>query len=175
MTSLRILTGKKHPKIKLQRLGKKRIWTFGSLVHQINFFEEVLKLEKIFKKNKVVAGKTPFFAMGPFCSRHSICLNIGFWQSSFEWKWCASNLSRFNLKRVLQFFENGFLFPENLFQGYSIENVWNLLSHKNMPISQTEDYFKNPYYRFLEKPTLFLLVWKWKLLLALKRKRVFEC
>ena len=35
---LRILTGKKHPKIKLQCLRKIRIWTFGSLVHQINSF-----------------------------------------------------------------------------------------------------------------------------------------
>ena len=37
LQSLRILTGKKHPKIKFQRLRKIRIWTFGSLVHQINF------------------------------------------------------------------------------------------------------------------------------------------
>ena len=36
--SLRILTGKKRPKVKLQRLRKIRIWIFGSLVHQINFF-----------------------------------------------------------------------------------------------------------------------------------------
>ena len=36
--NLRILTGKKQPKIKLQRLQKIRIWTFGSLVHQINSF-----------------------------------------------------------------------------------------------------------------------------------------
>ena len=35
---LRILTGKKHPKVKLQRLRKIRILTFGSLVHQINSF-----------------------------------------------------------------------------------------------------------------------------------------
>ena len=35
---LRILAGKKHPKIKLQRLRKIRIWTFGLLVHQINYF-----------------------------------------------------------------------------------------------------------------------------------------
>ena len=35
---LRILTGKKHPKIKPQRLQKIRIWTFGSLVHQINSY-----------------------------------------------------------------------------------------------------------------------------------------
>ena len=45
---LRILTGKKHPKIKLQRLRKIRILTFGSLLHQINSFQEVLKLEQIF-------------------------------------------------------------------------------------------------------------------------------
>ena len=36
--SLRILTGKKHPKIKFQCLRKIRIWTFGSLVHQTNSF-----------------------------------------------------------------------------------------------------------------------------------------
>ena len=35
---LRILTGKKHHKIKLQRLRKIRIRTFGSLVHQIKSF-----------------------------------------------------------------------------------------------------------------------------------------
>ena len=93
---LRILTWKKHPKIKLQRLRKIQMLTFGSLVHQINSFQEVLKLEQIFQKNKVVTGKTPLFVIGPFCSRHSICLNIGFWQSSFEWKWCAFNLSGFN-------------------------------------------------------------------------------
>ena len=34
--NLRILTGKKHPKIRLSRLRKIWIWTFGSLVHQIN-------------------------------------------------------------------------------------------------------------------------------------------
>ena len=47
---------------------------------------------------------------------------------------------------VPQFFEKGFSFPENLFQNQSNENVQNFqwLSHKNMQISQTEDYFKNP-------------------------------
>ena len=50
MTSLRILTGKKHPKIKLQRLGKIRIWTGGLLVHQINSFYKILKLEQISNK-----------------------------------------------------------------------------------------------------------------------------
>ena len=67
-----------HPKIKLQRLRKIRIWTFGSLVHQINSFQEVLKLKQIFQKNKAVTGKTPLFVVGQFCSCHSICVNIGF-------------------------------------------------------------------------------------------------
>ena len=83
---LKILTRKKHCKFKLQHLRKIQIWTFGSLVHRINSFYEVLKLEQIFQKNKVVTGKTPIFAIGPSCSRSSICLNTGFWQSSFEWK-----------------------------------------------------------------------------------------
>ena len=77
-TILRILTGKKHPEIKLQRLQKRRIWTFGLLVHKINSIKEVLKLKQIFQQNKVVTGKTPLFVIGPFCSRHSICLKIGF-------------------------------------------------------------------------------------------------
>ena len=34
--------------------------------------------ETKFPKNKVVTGKTPFFAIGSFYSHHSICLNIGF-------------------------------------------------------------------------------------------------
>ena len=75
---LRILTGKKHPKIKLQRLRKIRIWTFGLLVHQINSFEVVLVLKQIFKQNNAVTGKTRLFVKGQFCSRHSICLNISF-------------------------------------------------------------------------------------------------
>ena len=75
---LSILTGKKHHKIELQRLQKIRIWTFGLLVHQNCSFQEVLKLEQIFRKNKLVTGKTPLFVIDPFCSHHSICLDIGF-------------------------------------------------------------------------------------------------
>ena len=93
---LRILTWKKHPKIKLQRLRRIQIWTFRWLLHQIYSFKEVLKLERIFQKQKVVTGKTPLFVIGPLCSRHSICVNIGFWQSSFEWKWCFSIFETFS-------------------------------------------------------------------------------
>ena len=55
------------------------MWAFGSL-------EEVLKLKQNFQKKKVVTGKTSFFVMGPFCTHHFICLNIGFWHDSFAWK-----------------------------------------------------------------------------------------
>ena len=36
LSLLRILTGKKHRQVKLQRLQKLGIWAIGSLVHQIN-------------------------------------------------------------------------------------------------------------------------------------------
>ena len=58
---LTILTGKKHPKFKLQRLRKMRIGTFGSLVHQINSFSEVLKLKQISQKNKAVTIKILYY------------------------------------------------------------------------------------------------------------------
>ena len=51
------------------------IWVVGN---QINSLYKVLKLKLNFRKNKVVAGKTPFFVIGPFCTPYSICLNIGF-------------------------------------------------------------------------------------------------
>ena len=68
----------KYRQIKFERLRKVRIWAFGSLVHQINPLEEVLKLKQNFPKNKVANGKTPFFVIDPFCTHHFICLNIGF-------------------------------------------------------------------------------------------------
>ena len=93
---LRILTGKKHPQIKLHRFQIVWIWTFGWSVHQINFLYEVLKLKQSFWKNKLVTGKTPSFVIGSLCTLHSICLNICFWQSSFVWKCCVFNFSTFN-------------------------------------------------------------------------------
>ena len=71
----------------------------------------------------------------------------------------------FQLKSGTSFLKKEFRFPEILFQSQSIENVWNFhwLSHKNMPISQTEGYFENPQYHFLEELMLFPLALKWKL------------
>ena len=63
---------------------------------------------------------------------------------------------------VLQFFEKRFRFPGKLFQSQSIGNVshFHRLSHKNMPISQTDGYFENPLYSILEEPMLLLLALK---------------
>ena len=53
MTLLKLIfkdTGKKHPKIELHRLRKIRIWTFESLVHQINFLRDSKTGKKFSKK-----------------------------------------------------------------------------------------------------------------------------
>ena len=65
---LRILTGKKHRQMKLQRLQKVQIWAFGLSVQQINSLQEVLKLKQNFQKNKV---RVHFVVT-------ILCLNIGF-------------------------------------------------------------------------------------------------
>ena len=71
-------------------------------------FKEVLKLKQNFRKNKVVTGKTPLFVIGPLCSHHFICLNIGFWYGSLVWK-CVFNLS-FQLKNGTPIFWKRFSF-----------------------------------------------------------------
>ena len=67
---------------------------------------------------------------------------------------------------VLQFFEKGFRFPENLFQSWSIENVQNFhwLSYKNMPISQMEGFFWKFLVLLFKKIMFFLLALKSNLL-----------
>ena len=47
-------------------------------------YTRFLNWKKKFEKEKyLVNAKTLFFVIGPFCTPHSIFLNIGFWQSSF--------------------------------------------------------------------------------------------
>ena len=86
----------RHPKVKLQRFRKVWIWTFGLLVHQVSSIYMVPKLKQNFRKRNMVTGKTLFFVIGQFCSSHSICLKISFWQSSFVRKCYVVNLSTFN-------------------------------------------------------------------------------
>ena len=89
------------------------IWVLGT---SNKLFTRGFKLKQSFLKNKVITDKTPFFVKGPFCTPQSICLNIGLRQSSFVWKCCVLNLSTFNQTTVLQLFEKGLRFSENLLQ-----------------------------------------------------------
>ena len=48
-------------------------------IHQVNSLLQVPKLKQNLKKiNKVVTVKTPFVAIGQFCTHHYNCLNIDF-------------------------------------------------------------------------------------------------
>ena len=104
-----------HRQIKLQRL-KVKIWAFASLVHQSTLYKKFLNWNKIFEKMKQLLVKLYLLCWVHFCTLRSICFSIGFCYASFEWKWFVFNLSAFNGKTVLQFFEKDFRFPENLFQ-----------------------------------------------------------
>ena len=48
----------------------KRIWEIGTL--------NQLLIRSCYVEIKVVSGKSAFFVIGLFCTRHSICLNLGF-------------------------------------------------------------------------------------------------
>ena len=87
-----------------------RIWTLGSLVHQINSFSEVLKLKQVFQKNKVVPGKTPLFVIGPFV------LTLASDRAVLNGNDVFSNLVVSSKKRYSSFLKKSFRFPENLFQ-----------------------------------------------------------
>ena len=51
------------------------IWAFVTLNQLL---QEVLKLKLNLPKNEAVSDKNPIFMIGPFCTRHSICLKIGY-------------------------------------------------------------------------------------------------
>ena len=67
---LRILTEKKPPSNKTSALTKYMnmmnmdIWVVG--ISKQLFIQEVLKLNEVFQKNKVVTGKSLFFVTGEF-------------------------------------------------------------------------------------------------------------
>ena len=106
--NLRKLTWKKYSQIKLPRLRK--VWYEHLSSWYINFslYKRFLYWNKIFK-NKVVTGKTWSFVIHPFCTPHSICLNLSFWQSSFVWKYYVFNLST-SIKKACSSFLKKFSF-----------------------------------------------------------------
>ena len=80
------------------------------MVHQIISLQEVIKLKQNFQKlkNKVVTGKTPSFVIGAFVRTILFVLAL-------TYAFLIVVLST-KKRQVLQFFEKGFRFPENLFQ-----------------------------------------------------------
>ena len=75
-TVLRMLTGTRRAQINALNAFEK--YEYGYL----SGWDIKSTLYKGFFK-KIVTGKTPFYVMGSFCTSHAICLNNGFWQSSF--------------------------------------------------------------------------------------------
>ena len=93
---LRIFTGNKYLWIRPQSLKKvQSIWVVGTS-NKSTLHKRFLHWNKILKKNRVVTGKTSLFGVGPFCTHHSIGLDMSFWYGSFVWKWYIFNLSAFN-------------------------------------------------------------------------------
>ena len=68
------------------------------------------------QRSKVVSCKNPFFVIGPFCTTHSVCLKISFWQGSFVWKLWVFKRSTFNWKWAILFLKKCFRLSKNLLQ-----------------------------------------------------------
>ena len=86
---------------KTPRLSKSMnmdIWLVGAISTQLFIIGSSTETKFSEKKN-VVTGKTLFSVIDPFCTAHSNCLNIGFWQSSFVCKCCILNLSTSSWKK----------------------------------------------------------------------------
>ena len=69
------------------------IWVVGT-TNEI--FAKGSETEARFLKNELITGKMSFFVIGSFCTPHSNCVGMNFWQGSFVWKCCVFNLSSFN-------------------------------------------------------------------------------
>ena len=113
--ALRILTGKKYPQIQLQHLRKVWIWTW--VVGTSNQpFKTGSYNETKFSKKWVVTGKTVFFVIGPFCTHHSICLNIDFWHDHFVWNNAFSILVLSTKKQHSSFLKKVFVYQKTCFK-----------------------------------------------------------
>ena len=69
------------------------IWVVGT-TNEI--FAKGSETEARFLKNGLITSKMSFFVIGSFCTLHSNCVGMSFWQGNFVWKCCVFNLSSFN-------------------------------------------------------------------------------
>ena len=129
--------------MRLLRFRKVWIWTFGWLVHQINSLYKALKLKQNYGKNKVVAGRNsvlhfvlPFRFLLTLASDRAVLYgNVTF------------PILVLSAKRLYSsFLEKVCVFQKICFKVEVLQTLkhfrWKL-SHKNMPISQTQGCFKN--------------------------------
>ena len=86
--------------------------SLGGWYIKSTLYMRLLYWSKIFKrkKKKIDTGKTVFFVIGPFCTPHSICLNIGFWEGSFVWICTLSVIVLLTTKLFSSFLKKRFLF-----------------------------------------------------------------
>ena len=105
----------------------------GSWYIQSNLYKSFLNWNKIFKKNKVVIGKTPFFVIGAFHPPHTFCIALAFDKAVLYENVVVSVVP--TKKWSPSFFEKDFRPSENLFQIWSIGNFHSFqwLPHRNMP------------------------------------------
>ena len=54
------------------------IWLIGALNQLFVRGAQIRFSKKKNKKHKAISGKNPFFLIGPCCTSHVICPNIGF-------------------------------------------------------------------------------------------------
>ena len=80
-------------------------------------FIKVLKLKQNLKKNEVIAGKFPFFAIGRFCTHYILfVLTMASDMTVVYGNDAFSILVLSTKKRYSSFHGKGFRFPQNLFQ-----------------------------------------------------------
>ena len=73
-------------------------------------------MKQNFQKNKVATGKTLFFVIGSFCTRHSIVLTVASDMVVLYGNDAFSILVLSNKKRYSSFLKKDFVFTKNLFQ-----------------------------------------------------------
>ena len=153
-----ILTEKKHPQIKLQRLW---ICTYeyihlGRQYIKSTLYKRFLNWNKIFKKKKkVVTGKTSFFLIGTFILSILFVLTLASDRVALHRKDMFSILVLSTKEQYTSFLEKVFVFQEIYFKVKikTQENIkiwWSLKQRAILKISSTV---------FLEEPNLLPLNW----------------
>ena len=110
--------------------------------------------------------------IGPFFSRHTFCLNIGFWQSSFEWKWLFSILVASTKKRYSSCLKKVFLFQKICFKVKVLNTFETLIDcHKKRADLSNGGLFSKSPVLFFWRTNPLSVGFKMKTL----RKSIFEC